>query len=513
MSKAIFSTPISVWLIAFTILLGAVLFASEIGGIVGETIYSYRNVILINLVIGMFIPISRLMGVSFNVLGVIMGVAGHLFFGSLDIGPFSFRIYVMLFLAFLLAADTLTLRRKLFRSALARDLVVIYLVFIVWTLLVRQAHGTPFRESVIFIMSNHLFALVSFIVIQNRLVTQKHIVLFAGALGFAAILSAVFAIGQWFGVELAWDIALALRPGEEETLLGTRFGAYGFVPGLSLFSISLSYVLITLGFFVYSWAIHRQRIRISYLLTGVVFTGIIALGIIFSQSRSAIGATAVVVLVSLVLSLRSQGSKRRVSGAGLHKYIMAIGLLIVTLVFVLGQLGRYLDSTPDAGGGGYSLGRVLNLEDPRRVQAAASSIELISYNLATLLTGSDGVAYGEILSRRLEEGDIIIAPHNLFLNAAVLTGLPGVLLVVVLLFGLIKLGRTVIRVTSSHDSPVRWVGIGAFYGLLAYVLNAQFHNSGFVSGDAMPWWLIGLMIAIVTYIRDQDKLEAQSSNE
>ena len=513
MSKAIFSTPISVWLIAFAILLGAVLFASEIGGVVSETIYPFRNILLVHLVIGLLIPISRLMGVSFNVLGVIIGVAGHLLFGSLDIGPFSFRIYVMLLLVFLLVADTLTLRRKLFRSALARDLVVIYLVFIVWTLLVRQAHGTPLRESVVFIMSNHLFALVSFIVIQNRLVTQKHIVLFAGALAFAAILSAVFAIGQWFGVELAWDIALALRPGEEETLLGTRFGAYGFVPGLSLFSISLSYVLITLGFFVYSWTIHRQRIRTSYLLTGVVFTGIIALGIIFSQSRSAIGATAVVVLVSLVLSLRSQGSKRRVSGAGIHKYIMAIGLLIVTLVFVLGQLGRYLDLTPEAGGGGYSLGRIFNLEDPRRVQAAASSIELISYNLTTLLTGSDNATYDEILFRRLGGTDVVIAPHNLFLNAAVLTGLPGVLLIILLLFGLLKLGRTVIRVTSERDSSIRWVGIGAFYGLLAYVLNAQFHNSGFVSGDAMPWWLIGLMIAIVTYIRDQDKLEAQSSNE
>lgn len=513
MSKAIFSTPISVWLIAFVILLGAVLFASEIGGIVGETIYPYRNVLLINLVIALFIPLSRLMGVSFNVLGVIMGVAGYLFFGSLDIGPFSFRIYVMLLLVFLLAADTLTLRRKLFRSALARDLAVIYLIFIVWTMLARQAHGTPIRESVILIMSNHFFALVSFIVIQNRLVTQRHIVLFAGALAFAALLSAMFAIGQWFGIEKAWDIALALRPGEEESLLGTRFGSFGFVPGLSLFSISLSYVLITLGFFVYSWTIHRQRIRPSHLLLGVVLTGMIVLGIIFSQSRSAIGATAVVILVSLVLSLGNRGQRRRAGAKRFQKYIIAVSLLAVVLIFVFGQIGRFLDPTPEAGGGGYSLKRVLNLEDPRRVQAAAGSLELISSDLTTMLIGSDGVAYGEILSRRLGEGDIIIAQHNLFLSAAVSTGLPGLLLVVLLLFGLLKLGRAVIRTTAPHDSSVRWVGIGALYGLLAYVLNAQFHNSGFVSGDAMPWWLIGLMVAIVAYIRDQDKLKAQNQNE
>lgn len=513
MSKAIFSTPISVWLIAFVILLGAVLFASEVGGIIGETVYPYRNVVLVHLVIGMFIPLSRLLGVSFNVLGVTIGVAGHLFFGSLDIGPVSFRIYVMLFLAFLLAADTLTLRRKLFRSALARDLVMIYLVFIVWTLLVKQAHGTPFRDSVLFIMSNHLFALVSFIVIQNRLVTQRHIVLFAGALAFAAILSALFAIGQWFGIEIAWDIALALRPGEEESLLGTRFGSFGFVPGLSLFSISLSYVLITLGFFVYSWTIHRQRIRRSSFLLGAMFTGVIALGLIFSQSRSAIGATAIVVLVSVVISLGSRGLGGRASATRIHKYIMAVGLLAVVLIFMFSQLGRFMDATPDAGGGGYSLGRVLSLQDPRRVQAAASSVELIASNLTTLLVGGDSTTYSEILSRRLGEGDITIAPHNLFLNAAVLTGLPGVLLVVLLLFGLLKLGRTVIRVTSVHDSSVRWVGIGAFYGLLAYVINAQFHNSGFVSGDAMPWWLIGLMIAIVTNLREQERLEAQNSNE
>ena len=101
-----------------------------------------------------------------------------------------------------------------------------------------------------------------------------------------------------------------------------------------------------------------------------------------------------------------------------------------------------------------------------------------------------------------------ISPLLRTINAAVLTGLPGVLLVVLLLFGLLKLVRTVIRLTSAHDSSVRWIGIGAFYGLLAYVINAQFHNSGFVSGDAMPWWLIGLMIAIVTNLREQDRLEA-----
>ncbi|MCH8109257.1 MAG: hypothetical protein IIB15_03930 [Chloroflexi bacterium] len=509
MSKAIFSTPISVWLIAFAILLGAVLFASEIGGIVGETIYPFRNVILINLVIGMFIPISRLMGVSFNVLGVIMGVAGHLFFGSLDIGPFSFRIYVMLFLAFLLAADTLTLRRKLFRSALARDLVVIYLVFIVWTMLVRQAHGTPFRESVIFIMSNHLFALVSFIVIQNRLVTQKHIVLFAGALGFAAILSALFAVGQWFGIEIAWDIALALRPGEEESLLGTRFGSFGFVPGLSVSSISLSYVLITLGFFVFSWTIHRQRIRPSHLLLGVVLTGVIVLGIIFSQSRSAIGATVVVVLVSLVLSLRSQGSKRRVSGAGIHKYIMAIGLLIVTLVFVLGQLGRYLDLTPEAGGGGYSLGRIFNLEDPRRVQAAASSIELISYNLTTLLTGSDNATYDEILFRRLGGTDVVIAPHNLLLNSLVIYGAIGTSLILAFMGLVTFLAYRTVRATRSSPSlgPLALI---VTVGLVAFTLNAQFHNESFVSGSTLGFWLVAFLVAVEKIYRNGEKSQNEA---
>jgi len=220
-----------------------------------------------------------------------------------------------------------------------------------------------------------------------------------------------------------------------------------------------------------------------------------------------------VVLVSVVISLGSRGLGGRASATRIHKYIMAVGLLAVVLVLAVSQLGRFQTATPEAGGGGYSLGRVLSLQDPRRVQAAASSIELISSDLPTLLIGSDSTAYSEILFRRLGEGDIIIAPHNLFLNAAVLTGLPGVLLVVLLLFGLWKLGRTVIRLTSAHDSSVRWVGIGAFYGLLAYVINAQFHNSGFVSGDAMPWWLIGLMIAIVTNLREQDRLEAQNSNE
>ncbi len=118
--------------------------------------------------------------------------------------------------------------------------------------------------------------------------------------------------------------------------------------------------------------------------------------------------------------------------------------------------------------------------------------------------GSESAEYAEFLSDRFSPNERIISPHNLFLNALVLGGIPSAGIILLLMFGLFRLSRSVMKAIQLEPS-LAWVGMGAIYGLIAYLINAQFHNSGFVSGDPMPWWIIGVMAALVAYVREQQK--------
>lgn len=491
-------------LIALLFIGGAVVYGSSSDGIGLLQNVPITRVALGVIGIGLFIVSGMMMKISYHVLGVIVAIVGHLFFGNLDIGPFSIRIYVMGILGFLLLLDLLAVKRKrLFKTTIARDLSIIYLIFIAWTVMSGIAQGALLRDLIFSIFSSHVFALVGFILIQNRLTTRRHIIFFAGALAFTAVLSSAFAIAQWFGFEQAWDVALSLRPGQEDNLLGTRFGDYGFVPGLSVFSISLSYHLITLGLLVYSWVIHKRGLHLPQFVLGIILTCTLLTGIIFSQSRSAVAATAAVFLLSMMLTFWGQSRKNRASTSrGIHKYLIAIGVIGVVLILVLPQFDRFYDSTPDAAGGGYRLGRIFNLQDPKRGQVAGSAIELAVSSVPNLLIGTSGEEYVKFLSTRFDENERIISPHNIFLNAIVSGGIPSLILIIVLFLGLFRLSKMVHR-ASQLDPSIKWIGMGAIYGLFAFLINSQFHNSGFVSGDPMPWWLMGIMVALIDYVRDQ----------
>ncbi len=432
-------------------------------------------------------------------------IAAHLFFGNIDIGPFSTRIYLLALLTVMLAADRLVLHKRLFRTRLARDLAIIYLAFIVWTFITRTAQDVPIGLSASHILSNHVFALTSFIVIQNRLANGKQIAIFAGFALFSAAVSALFGVAQWFGLDAAWDAALALRPGEESIVLGTRHGRYGFIPGLALFSISFSYHLITLGLFAYGFTIHRQRMKTWLLVVGIALTGLIFLAVFLSQTRSAAVAIVIVLALSFWFALRLKGREGNMSRLAVRSYFALVLILGMGLLAALPLLERFYIPNVEARSGGYELTRVLNLDDPKRTQVAVSSLSLAFSEGSNLAMGIAGSEYIEFLSDRLSPNERIISSHNLFLNALVLGGIPGVGIILLLLFGLFRLSRSVMRAIQLEPS-LAWVGMGAIYGLIAYLINAQFHNSGFVSGDPMPWWIIGVMVALVAYARERQKV-------
>jgi hypothetical protein len=81
-------------------------------------------------------------------------------------------------------------------------------------------------------------------------------------------------------------------------------------------------------------------------------------------------------------------------------------------------------------------------------------------------------------------------PHNLFLNAFVYYGIPG--LIFALLF-CIKLYKDCRQLLQSALDQYDLLTIGSVFALFAFLVNAQFHNASFVTGDPLMWWLVGIL--------------------
>jgi hypothetical protein len=81
-------------------------------------------------------------------------------------------------------------------------------------------------------------------------------------------------------------------------------------------------------------------------------------------------------------------------------------------------------------------------------------------------------------------------PHNLFLNAFAYYGIPGLIFALFFCFILFKNCRQFLR---SALNQYDMLAVGLVFALLAYLINAQFHNASFVTGDPLMWWLVGIL--------------------
>ena len=80
--------------------------------------------------------------------------------------------------------------------------------------------------------------------------------------------------------------------------------------------------------------------------------------------------------------------------------------------------------------------------------------------------------------------------HNVFLNALIYYGIPALLIITILIIYIIQqMGRIWLMTPKTND----WILLGIEFGLIGYLVNTQFHNASFVTGDVLPWILLALL--------------------
>jgi hypothetical protein len=413
-----------------------------------------------------------------------------------DIGPASLRVYIYFGLFGVIILHSMITRRLPFRNREAAKLFTIYLALILWMLIVKLNNNQPLHTALLSLLPRHIHAISGFIVAQFYVRTRRDLVIVATVMTMTCLLSAFVGIMQWLGIQWFWDLAIMLHPqeGSRELLLGTVFGEWGFVPGLSQYSIPFSYHLITFGMFTISYTVLmiNSKARSLTKVNGILAVAILSSAILFAQSRSAIFAY----LISSILTIYiiRKDFKHLALHKGLrYKAIASFIAFILVLIITLWWFDYSKDlSNMDvqAGQGGYELNRVFSLRHLARSTLANSAWEAIQGNL---LFGSP-TKFQEVLSTT--DMVRITSSHNMFLNAIINYGILGLLLLFMLLKMSYHISAKAFRL-SRLDLSLSWVTYGAIAGLLAYNVNGLFHNDTFIAGTNMPLILLGLLCSII----------------
>lgn len=452
--------------------------------------------------VAVIVGLALALGAPLLVALVLAALISEIFVASVDIGPFSARVYLLTVALGLVLARALVVRESPLRSGEARRLGAIYLVFVLWALANRVYQAEPPASIAYRIGATHLLALMVFVVTQAALRRRRDIALLAGSMALTTVLSGSFAILQWLGLGWTWDLALMLHPGDTpfqtawERLIYRHSSRWGVVPGLASYSLPLSFHLVSFGMFVLTWTVYKLLARRPLLdqLIGLAGLLVLVLALVLSQSRAALLGGLVALTSAVGYTIRRQGSVSRAAAvrAGVG---VSVVLAFAGLVYSLGR--SPLDPSASAGQGRYSLGLIFRVADDGRFGLWRTALE---FGAAHPLLGGGPVRFNELLGVPRDNISWPMSAHNMFLNALVLYGLPAVLLLLLLLTTVYLIGRRALLATVE-DPGGNWIALGAILGLIAYVTCGQFHPESFTSGGTLPWWLLGVLCALLAQVR------------
>jgi hypothetical protein len=409
------------------------------------------------------------------VLILIATLGAEMFLGDIDIGPFSPRVYLYLALLgwmvfrMVFTGEVLPVRRH------GTILLSLYGLFVAWSGIALWAQGGSLAGIAGKLITYDGIAIVGFLLmlffVRSRVDLQW---LVAGFVLLVASSSAVAGL-QAAKIPQAWGLWTRLRPqvlavaGEMGVVIGDTGMEQIYPPGLFASTFSFGYFLSSSVVIAVALLLAKKSVsRLAVLLT-------LGATLLIIQQRSAV--LAVVLTCGLLgLTLFERGNRLKVIAAALVVAIIA-GVLVVAVMVRVEQ-------------GDVRAGRFLRFVDRGRIEVGLISLQFIAHR--PVVGGSN--AYIEFFvqnSHGAMHYDHVVAPHNLFLNAGVYYGIPGLLLALFLLGALLVILLQVWRVFFARKDLL---GMSVVLSVVAYLISAQFHNASFVTGDSLLWWLIAFVL-------------------
>lgn len=424
-----------------------------------------------------------------------------LFLGDLDIGPASSRIYLLFALGVVVTVGVLSGRIKLFSSRLGLAISVVYALFIGWALVNSVIRDAGLVDSVERLGSTIFFGWLLFVLAQASIRRISDLYLVWAALTASAVLNAIVAISQWLGLDAAWDLARLFRP-------DTLFDRFPAVAGLALFSIPLAYQLLVGGVLLAGALLWWPRRYDSLRWLAGIGLGIVMLGTLFSLSRSAIGIGALA-LLALVIARYAPHPRAVLKFAVAGVVLLAIAVIVGNVLIASRSSARRPSTYPERVDR-FNLSRATSISSPDRWGVWRLAVD--SW-LKSPLIGDIAAYNAEFRVRGKTDRNLGIgrprAPHNLLLNSLVIYGAIGTSLILAFMGLVTFLAYRTVRATRSSPSlgPLALI---VTVGLIAFTVNAQFHNESFVSGSTLGFWLVAFLVAVENIYRNGEKSQNEA---
>lgn len=402
-------------------------------------------------------------------------LAATIYAGDVDVGPFSLRVYLYLALLGWMVTRSLLRQESLVDDIRATTLLLSYVVFVGWYAITLSLQGSPIALIAVKTINYHGLSILTAVLTLYIVRTRADVFVFARGLVVILLMSCTVAILQWRQVSAAWDLWHLLRPqvaalpGEMGLALGDEGTRTLGNPGLFATAAVFGYYVSAIVPIVF----RRFMARTSVLTISSLALAITGLFVV--QQRASLLGVALACGLLFYVQLRN-----RVKVA---KLIVVVALLVVFISAVFfTQLRQQSEGMPVTN-------RYLDLQDIGRLQVAAVALRFISAH--PFIGGVDGYLRFYEEQRWAGTRYKAVTPHNMFLNAGVYTGVPGLLWII---FFTIQLGVIMAQCWRQARLQNDWTTITLVAALVGYLVSAQFHNASFVSGDIFPWVLIGLML-------------------
>ncbi|MCC6787593.1 MAG: O-antigen ligase family protein [Hyphomonadaceae bacterium] len=399
----------------------------------------------------------------------ILLVAGQFLLVEQSVANFPIRVGIFVAASAYLAHAYLAGRPSILRSPDGAAIAWSWLLFSVVVLMCLAANGS-LREIADYqdFVSRFGYSFVSFAVIGSaarRSPTTLFVCLFSLALANFA-----FVVSQAAGIRWADVIQSQLFPAtqvREELMISEGLNSsFGYLPGLSSYSIVTGYVFSVFGILGFGLAT-LARSPVTRLAGSMSAILIILVGgaLIYSRSTLLVGA-----VIGGALLWRNHRSAVRI-----------VYLALLAIVFAT-QLAPLQQAATDASNWMPGISRIANFDDPRRAQLIETAFRLFG----------DHPVFGTNEYDR-EMAGVGIGAHNVFLNALVTTGIVGLSAMSWFLWTSLRSGvRAIARVRPEQ----RGLAVAAFAAMLAYLVKSLVHNESLITSGIMYMMVCGVLFGL-----------------
>jgi len=373
----------------------------------------------------------------------------------------SIRTIILIFIL-LIAVITIFYKKKIAGVKSIKNIMIVISAFLIWIiivdyLIIRLPLESFYKTAAwIFVPVLIGFTIFYFINDLNKLKVMINIFL------IGMFVSALIGLLQFFFGGVLWQINIYNKTFRTETIYGLAAFTY-------IYSSQLASTIPLL----FSICLTIKKRKIVYLLILVLMI----MALLLTFERSSIYGCLLSLFICFILITRKFLT---------FKMVAFFILMIFTLYVVINILGgeRLMKAE------GSALGRIplwissiyLALDNPVGVGHDKYKEAVIEHAWKV-----SHFEYGEIV--------YTTTPHNQFLKVLTNWGIPGLILLILFYYYLLKEINNIRK--STQNEYYRILSIGLFCSLLSYIINSVFHNLGPFIGDAFHWYFLGMSFSLI----------------